>query len=151
MTPFVLLGTDEPNPSSGKDPCGKAGDPVDIATGYFIHEQTDLVIPGIFPVKIKRYYRNRDGGSLAGLGAFGKGTWFEYDWWLGDYTNMVRLVKPGNYKYDFPKQPDGTYKNSTDPEFRGAVITYDAANDTHTLRTRDGSTYKFDYKDRESS
>lgn len=137
-------------PSGGKE-CpllAQAGDPVDLATGYFIHEQTDLFIPGIIPVEIKRTYRNRDGGSAvqgtsAGLGAFGKGMSLNYDWWLGSYNSMMRLVKPGNYQYDFALQPDGSYLNTVDPEMRGAKVTVNP-DGTRTLRMRDGHIYKFE-------
>ena len=134
--------------SSGKDgQCSLAGDPVDVSTGYFMYEHTDMVIPGMIPVKIKRIYRNRDGGqavqnTTTGLGAFGKGMYFEYDWWLGTYSSMLRLTKPGSYQYDFALQGDGSYLNTVDPEFRGAKVTVNA-DSTKTLRMRDGWIYKF--------
>lgn len=141
-------GTGSGSDKSGPEgPCGQAGDPVDLATGYFMYEHTDLYMPGIIPVNIKRYYRNRESGSAVtgseGLGAFGKGTYFEYDWWLGDYGDMLLLIKPGNYQYRFRKQPDGTFIDDSDPTMSGAVITKNA-DSTKTLKMRDGWTYKFD-------
>ncbi len=134
-------------PTSSKDCGGQAADPVDVTTGFFMHEKTDFVIPGIIPVKIKHYYRSRDSGNAVsgstGLGTFGKGMYFEYDWWLGSYQSMLRLTKPGTYHYDFALQADGSYMNSADPEFRAAKITTNA-DGTKTLRMRDGHTYKFD-------
>lgn len=145
---------EDPNCSGPKT---TAGDPVDVATGYFIHEKTDLYIPGIIPVSITRYYRSRESGSAVsgstGLGAFGKGTYFDYDWWMGAYDGsgninnssptMYLLIKPGNYQYRFPKQGDGTFINTTDPAMRGAVVTKNADN-SRTLSMVDGWTYKFD-------
>ncbi|MBI4653725.1 MAG: hypothetical protein HY752_01805, partial [Nitrospirae bacterium] len=152
-------GTSASTESSGDNgSCGLAGDPVDVATGYFIHEKTDLQIPGIIPVNITRYYRSRDSGSAVtgstGLGAFGKGMYLEYDWWLGAYdadgninnTNptMFLLIKPGNYQYRFDvQQTGGTFINDSDPAMAGAVITRNA-DSTKTLKMRDGWTYKFD-------
>jgi RHS repeat-associated protein len=136
-------------PAGPPSPPSSGGDPVNVSTGYFVYEHTDLTIPGIIPVQIKRFYRNRESGSAVsysgsdGLGAFGKGTYFEYDWWLGIYTDMVRLIKPGNYQYDFAKQPDGSYLNTANPEIRGSRITVNA-DSTKTLRMRDGWSYKFD-------
>jgi len=133
---------------SGPETCGgKAGDPVDLATGYFMHEHTDLSIPGVIPINIKRYYRSRESGSAVtgtiGLGAFGKGTYFEYDWWLNTYQSMLLLIKPGNYQYKFPQQqPDGSYINTEDPELRGAKVTLNP-DSTKTLRMRDGTIYSF--------
>lgn len=130
-------------------PSGMAGDPVNLATGYFIHAKTDLYVPGIMPVSISRYYRSND----TGLGAFGKNTYFEYDWWMGAYDanglinnsnpTMYLLVKPGNYQYRFSIQTDGTFMNTTDPAMGGAVVTKNADN-SRTLRMKDGWTYKFD-------
>jgi YD repeat-containing protein len=132
--------------SGGPQVSGTAGDPVDLATGYFIHAKQDLYVPGIIPVSISRYYRSGD----TNVNTFGRGTYFEYDWWLGDYGDMLLLIKPGNYRYQFARQADGTYINTADPKFRGAVVTYNAVNDTRTLRLKDGTKYKFNYKDRMS-
>ncbi|MBI5641304.1 MAG: hypothetical protein HZA17_12855, partial [Nitrospirae bacterium] len=132
--------------SDGPHTSGTAGDPVDLATGRFIHAKQDLYLPGAVPVKIARYYRSGD----TNLGAFGRSTYFEYDWWLGDYGDMLLLIKPGNYRYSFARQTDGTYLNATDPAMAGAVVTYNAEDDTRTLKMKDGSKYKFIYRDRYS-
>ena len=128
---------------------GTAGDPVDLATGYFIHAKTDLYVPGIIPVSISRYYRS----GTNNIGTFGRNTYFEYDWWMGAYgadgkinnTNptMFLLVKPGNYQYRFAKQPDGTFINTSDPAMHGAIATRNS-DGTRTLSMKDGWTYKFD-------
>jgi RHS repeat-associated protein len=132
--------------------CSLAGDPVDVTTGYFMYEYTDLRIPGLIPVNITRYYRSRESGSATqgsseGLGAFGKGTSFEYDWWLGDYGTELILIKPNNYQYQFwDKDGDQIFTNSTDPALSGAKI-INNGDSTRTLTTKDGTQYKFDYKD----
>jgi RHS repeat-associated protein len=136
-------GFSGPGPSG---PSGTAGDPVDLATGFFIYSKTDFYLPGVIPVSISRYYRSGD----TNFSTFGRGAYFEYDWWLGDYGDMLLLVKPGNYQYRFPKQTDGTYINTTDPLFSGAVVTHNATDDTRTLSMKDGTKYKFIYKDRYS-
>ncbi len=120
-------------------PCGKAGDPVDLGTGYFLHTATDFYIPGLIPVKLKRYYRSGD----SGIGMFGRGTYFEYDWWMGEFQDMLLLIKPGNYQYQFPLQTDGTYRNERDPSMHGAVATVNA-DGTKTLRMPNGKIYRFD-------
>lgn len=105
-------------------------------------------MPGIVPISISRYYRSGD----TNLGAFGRSTYFEYDWWLGGYdangninnTNptMFLLVKPGNYQFQFAIQPDGTFTNSVNPAMSGSVITKNGDN-TKTLRMKDGMVYLF--------
>ncbi|MBI5674311.1 MAG: hypothetical protein HZC48_00585 [Nitrospirae bacterium] len=148
-------GDDGNNKNPDPNPCppnGNAGDPVNIATGYFLHSKTDLHIQGIIPVNITRYYRS----GVTGLGAFGIGTYFGYDWWLGAYgpdgqlndTNpaMLLLIKPGNFQYRFTDPDgDGTFTNTTDPAFSGATVSYDSVNETRTLRMRNGTQYKFIY------
>ncbi|MBI5674452.1 MAG: hypothetical protein HZC48_01325 [Nitrospirae bacterium] len=148
-------GGDDGGNNKPPDPCGNAGDPVNLATGYFIHSKTDLHIPGIIPVNITRYYRS----GVTGLGAFGIGTYFEYDWWLGAYgadgqlndTNptMLLLIKPGNFQYRFTDPDgDGTFTNTTDSAFSGVTVSYDSFYETRTLRMRDGIQYKFIYSEK---
>lgn len=107
--------------------CGaspSAGDPVDVSTGFFSHNDVDMVISGIIPVKIKRYYVSRLSGSAVagngpiGLGAFGKGWAFEFDWRVDTYMDVIRLKIPGGSFFDFAL-PDGncdysyTYSTAT--------------------------------------
>ncbi len=130
-------------------PQNSAADPVDVATGYFTREETDMVIPGIIPIKIKRYYISGSSGSAVtrtggdGLGAFGKGVFFEYDWRVDTYSNMIRLSIPSGSRFDFALQPDGSYRSNINPEFIGGVITN--AGGLQVLTTRDGWVYSFDY------
>ncbi len=125
------------------------GSYVDPATGYFIYSRTDLQIQGIIPVNITRNYQ----AGSAGIGAFGRGTYFEYDWLLlayganGQINNsnptMFLLIKEGNYQYRFDiKLPDGTFINDRDPDMSGAVVTRNA-DSTRTLRMKDGTVQKF--------
>lgn len=144
----ALASTLAPQDNTSNDPRALVNEPVDASTGYFLHEHTDLVVPGIIPVEIKRFYRNIDGGvavqnTTNGLGTFGKGMYSTYDWWLGTYSDMLRLTRPGGYQNDFALQADGSYTNSVDPNMRGAKVTVNA-DSTKTLRMRDGWKYTFD-------
>ncbi|MGD0886546.1 MAG: DUF6531 domain-containing protein [Thermodesulfovibrionales bacterium] len=65
----VFLAFTHPNPSyggggsgGGDGPTvrGTAGDPVDLATGYFIYRHTDYSLPGMIPVNVTRHYRSGD-------------------------------------------------------------------------------------------
>ncbi len=49
---------------------------------------------------------------------------------------------PGNYRYRFAKQPDGTFINTTDPGYRGDVI-YKNLDNTYTLKRKNGWSYTF--------
>ena len=117
---------------------GNAGDPVNLATGYFIYDKSDYMVNGAIPFEIKRFYRSGDDG----MGAFGKGTYFGFDWWVGDYGDMLLLLKPGNYQYRFSRQTDGTYINTTDPEYQGDVF-YRNADNTLSLKKKSGWNFTF--------
>jgi len=127
-----------PETCDQNDVGGNAGDPVNLATGYFLHDKVDYKVNGSIPFEIKRFYRSGD----EGWGAFGTGTYFGFDWWVGDYGSMLLLLKPGNYRYRFSKQPDGTYANTTDPEYLGDVF-YRNADNTFTLKKKDGWNFTF--------
>ena len=120
------------------DPC-EVGDPVDPSTGAFIHTQTDLTISGRIPIIIKRYYRTLDTFH----GPYGIGTYFNYDWYLLPSGGMAILTIPPGTRISFTPQTDGTYINTNEPVYRGAVVTFNP-DGTRTLRMKNGSTYKFD-------
>jgi RHS repeat-associated protein len=123
---------------TGPEKCVKAGTSVDPATGYFIYKEVDYTLNGVIPVEIGRYYRSGD----AGIGGYGQGTYFSYDWWIQNNSNMLLLQLPGNYQYQFPIQADGTFKNETDPDFLGDVLVRNT-DSTFTLTKRNGWKYQF--------
>jgi hypothetical protein len=51
-------------PSTGPKPqTPDGGDPVDLGTGLFVYEKTDIFIPDIIPLALKRTYRPNDSQS----------------------------------------------------------------------------------------
>ncbi|MGH8581986.1 MAG: DUF6531 domain-containing protein, partial [Gammaproteobacteria bacterium] len=114
-----------------------AGEPVDAATGIFVLSKTDLVLPGRLPVTLTRTYRTLG----TNLGPFGVGTSHTYDVILRLDSDLRTLQLPSGVRLAFPKQPDGTFRNLTDPAYRGAVLT--AAGSGHTLRWKDGAVWTF--------
>ncbi len=122
-------------------PAGKtgpsAGEPVDLASGLFVLEKTDLVLPGRLPIVFTRLYRPRG----AAAGPFGPGTSHPYHVLLLVEGDLRTLVLPGGARLAFPKQADGTFRNSTDPRMRGAVLTETGG--LATLRGKDGTTWTF--------
>src|SRR6266851_7635051 len=54
---------------------GTDGDPVDLYTGNFIYQKTDLYVSDVIPLEVRRTYRSNDSVSRA----FGIGTTFNYD------------------------------------------------------------------------
>ena len=60
------LGADAFAPAQGTVVAGeRVGDPVDPATGLFVYEKTDLVVPDVIPVVVSRQYRQLAGQHAA--------------------------------------------------------------------------------------
>ncbi len=123
----------------------RAGDPVDLSTGYFYVDQTDMVLPGRIPVVITRTYRT----NMPNAGLFGYGATASFDVWLqapSVFNNQtVVLVSPGNKQDIFSRQPDGTYIATSSPRLRGArlIVTGPADERDYSLRFKDGMTWSF--------
>ena len=122
----------------------KAGEPVDLGTGLMVVDKTDLVVPGRLPALLRRSYNPYDPfGRIAGFElATGPGWTLSVDVvLLQESTSLRRLILPGNARFAFSLQPDGTFTNATFPDFAGATLTVQA--NGHTLRFKDGTTWRF--------
>jgi len=122
----------------------KAGEPVDLGTGLMVVDKTDLMVPGRLPALLRRSYNAEDPfGRIAGFElATGPGWTLSIDVvLLQESPALRRLILPGNARFTFALQPDGTFNNSTFPDFAGAVLT--SQSDGHTLRFKDGTTWRF--------
>ncbi|MFG2054805.1 RHS repeat-associated core domain-containing protein [Micromonospora sp. NPDC048930] len=139
---------------SGKRPAGSGpgedgdsgGDPVDLASGLFVDEHTDLVVNDVLPISITRTYRQNDTISRE----FGIGANFEYGIFIYSEQQYVQadLVLPDSGKVHFDRISPGTgwtdavFKavNTTGP-FRDAVMSWNG--DGWDLVRTDGMTYVF--------
>jgi hypothetical protein len=115
-----------------------AADPVDVSSGVFSMEKTDMVLPGVLPVHITRIYRSKS----EGIGPFGQGGSFNYHMYLSVVGSALRLQMPDQSRYLFSQDPDGKYRNAAYPLFQGAAITKNPDGSAE-LRWRDGSIYAF--------
>ncbi|MFQ5656705.1 MAG: DUF6531 domain-containing protein, partial [Candidatus Methylomirabilales bacterium] len=114
----------------------RGGEPVDLATGLFILEKTDMVLPGRLPIVVTRTYRTNDSSQ----GPFGIGTSALFSEVLqAPSSESLIYVQPGNTRIPFALQPDGTFINETIPSFQGAKIIPNT-DGTRTLQFKDGST-----------
>jgi RHS repeat-associated protein len=133
---------DEGAPDPCPDPrCGRkrAGDPVELSSGIFLHEATDLTLLGRIPIVLTRIYRTND----PTLGPFGIGTSTGYDAYLRQKTtDMVIVFLPGNYKSRWARQPDGSFGVRDKESFRSARLTRNP-DSTWTLRYKDGRIWQF--------
>ncbi|MEW6246480.1 MAG: RHS repeat-associated core domain-containing protein [Nitrospirota bacterium] len=114
-----------------------SGEPVDLATGLFTLEKTDLVLPDRLPVTFTRTYQTNSSVP----GPFGPGTGHSFETRLLVQANLWTLVLPNGARALFPKQPDGTYRNSNDPSMQGAVFTDIPSGPI--LRFKDGRRWTF--------
>ena len=145
----AMVAGPEQKPAQAPPPGGntKAGDPVDLSTGLFVLEKTDLVITDVLPVVLRRTYRPGDTWSRA----FGLGTTHPYDMFLvGDtfpYTYMD-LVLPDGGSIHYTRISPGTsftdavYETTVSPtRFYKSRIAWDGAHFFLTLK--DGTVYTF--------
>src|SRR5207244_12346263 len=107
---------------------------------FFMLRATEPIIPDRIRRAIRRSYRSGD----TNLGPFGLGTILEgYQEALQTASSTTQTyVYSGVAHTDFTLQADGTYRNTTVPAFRGAVLTING-DGTRTLRYKDGRTLTF--------
>ncbi len=119
----------------------KAGEPVELQTGLFVLEKTDLVLPDRIPVVLRRTYRTNG----YPYGPFGAGTSFDVNLILAPPANgspdQLILRMPGDSLNPFVRQPDGSFVNTVAPIFRGARVTLEG--DNRILRFKDGAVWTF--------
>ena len=116
------------------------GEPVDLSSGRFIVQKTDLVLPGRLPITIQRFYRSAPLQS----GAFG------LNWSLAPYDQRlilegfrITLETADRSPYAFVQVAPGRCESQTEPAYRGAVLTQ-LASLTFDLRLKDGTVQRFE-------
>jgi RHS repeat-associated protein len=130
----------------------QCGDPVDLPTGLFLHNATDLAIQDLIPIVVSRTYRPNDPTSRA----FGIGTNLSYAMWL--YTGStasappeIDLVQSDGSKVAYMLQSgtslsNGLWTNTTTPSaFYGSVLTAfsNSSGEGFTIKLRDRTVLKF--------
>jgi RHS repeat-associated protein len=115
------------------------GDPVDLGTGIFTVEKTDLVLPARIPISIQRTYRSDDTRQ----GFFGIG------WNLGIYDSRLTssgdalvLTMPDQNTFQFRSNGAGQW-TSTESFLLGAVITQLPGEFDFQIRYKDGIVHTY--------
>jgi RHS repeat-associated protein len=154
----AMVGADE-GPTTGPvggPPPGEppAGDPVDLASGLFVYNKTDLVLSDVIPLSLTRTYRPNDSWSRP----FGIGASHNYEMFLvGDGTAFgttpyIDLILPDGSRAHFTGVPGyTTYLNSAaGTPWYGAIISNHPINPNGyilpgwgQLQTKDGTIYSF--------
>ncbi len=125
-------------PALGHGP--SAGEPVDLASGIFVLQKTDMVLAGRLPLAFTRTSRTLDDSP----GPFGPGSSHSYEVFVQNLSpDAILLTLPGNSRATFARQADGNFINSTEPALRGAWIS-SALDASRTLHFKDGANWTFD-------
>jgi len=129
-------------------PCPCDGDPVQLSSGEFIYENTDLSLPDVIPVSLNRTYRTNDGVSRS----FGIGATDKYDMYMTGTTfpyTYQELILPDGDRVRFDRISSGTgytdavylHSEAAD-EYYGATIVYNTSNNYGAwwlLQKKDGT------------
>jgi hypothetical protein len=145
----IAVGPPGNAPGTGPKPGqnAKDGDPVDLGTGLFVLEKTDLAIPDTIPIHLIRTYRQND----LMMRPFGIGASHAYEWFLiGDLfnTTYVDLVLPDGSRIHYERVNPGT--GATDGLFQHAETptkffqsTLQVESGLWALRFSNGEIYRF--------
>ena len=122
------------------------GDPVDLSTGLFVYDKTDLLVTDVLPISVKRTYRQGDGASRS----FGIGSAHLYDMFLWSVNNYqdTDLILPDGGRIHYVRISPGTgyadavYEHTTTPgAFYKSRIRHNGVG--WDLRLRDGTVFVF--------
>lgn len=130
-----------PTPSPNPDSPTFGAEPVDLSTGVYLLNKTDMVLKGRISSEFVRTYRTLDYSR----GPFGIGSSHNYDTRMTVSSTRQRMtyILPDGGKYYFYLQSDGTYRNTNTEKMLGSIAYFNSDN-SRSLRPKDGSVYKFD-------
>jgi len=119
----------------------RGGEPVDLPTGRFVIQKTDLVMPGRIPVTIQRTYRSET--PISGLLGIGW-TLDPYDTTLTTAGTSMSLILPDQSTNLFAPSGSGQWTNTQQTFLRGAVLTQLPGDFIFQLRFKDGTVHRFE-------
>ncbi len=123
------------------------GDPVELSTGLFIMEKTDLATPDLIPLILTRTYRQNDAGSRT----FGIGSTHAYDLWLvrDDYCSVIQLIQPDGARETYTRISGtdcftASLVNQNSPSAAlQSTLNWDPGRQLWQLKRKDGTIYRF--------
>ena len=127
-----LLGVTYDPPCTSPDDCPAPGedsgdgDPVNLSTGLFTMDHTDLVLPDVAPIALTRSYRQND----RVVRSFGVGQSDAFNLFMApDYAGNYLLGLPDGRSIRFSPGTDGVYRAAATPTgYTGAYL----VSDNHT-------------------
>jgi RHS repeat-associated protein len=136
-----------------------AGEPVNLSTGIYSYDKTDLALPDVLPLTLTRTYRVNDSWSRP----FGIGTSHPYEIFVGGNgltfgnTPWVDLFMPDGARVHFVQShsdPNLYVHTSSDTVWYGATMSHLTTTPTGQtlpgywqIRRRDGTYYSFNMSD----
>jgi RHS repeat-associated protein len=130
-------------PAPGNGATG--GEPVDLGTGLFVYQKSDLLLPDTIPIALTRTYR--PGDTSTPPRAFGIGMTHPYNMFLYDETNGRSLILPDGSRIFYPSGgPTPNLHTSTPTKFYGSTLAIGVTDGTKSLATvtlKDGTVYGF--------
>jgi YD repeat-containing protein len=133
-----------PGPPGGNGP--DDGDPVDLSTGQFLLNKTDLVVQDVIPLALTRTYYSGDNGQRP----FGLGSTHPYAMflWSANQYQEADLILPDGDRIHYTRTSSGTgfadavFENTTSPtEFYKSTIVWNGQG--WNLTRKDGMVYVF--------
>ncbi len=150
FTGIMIASNGDPpdrGPKPGNGPSDKDGEPVDLGTGLFVYNKTDLAVFDLIPITLRRTYRPEDDASRA----FGIGTSHPYEMFLWSNNNYqeLDLILPDGGRVHYNRiSPgigfmDAVYEHTETPsKYYKSQVAW-AGNLTWELRLKDGTVYVF--------
>jgi YD repeat-containing protein len=122
------------NPNPNTNPT-KGADPIDMFSGAFLYQKTDLFIPGHIPLTIRRFYSSQSFYNSP----FGFGWTMNYDMKITEFSDgKILLRNHDGYRYMFT--PNGN--EYTPPAGLNAYLTKTDTN--YVFKEKNGTGYMFD-------
>lgn len=112
------------------------GDPVNLLTGSFSWNYTDISLYGKYDLPFTRYYESMDADQNHGLG-YGWSTDYSID--LEVDTLYAKVTLPRGKSIYFDYYYDGTYRSQS-----GSAFTFSSIGGGYRLAHQDGTVYLFD-------
>jgi RHS repeat-associated protein len=148
----VFIGWPGLAPPKGPPAGGGAedGDPVDLSTGLFVYQKTDLIVGDTIPLSLMRTYRQNDAMERA----FGVGATHPLDMFLvgihdeqpGNYADLI-LPDGARIRYDYqsglPHGAWGEHLATTTAFYQSTLYKFA---DYWLIQTTDGTIYDFGWK-----
>ncbi|MBA3241725.1 MAG: Ig-like domain-containing protein [Acidobacteria bacterium] len=149
FTGFMIgAGNAPPNIGPPCGSCAQDGDPVDLATGLFLYEKSDLILPDTLPLVLKRTYRPLDNAKRA----FGIGTTHPYELFMSGgspVANNLDLILPDGGRVPYVRIGgtgfrDAVFESVTTPSaFYKSKVVFNTSTEKWELSLKSGSTYIF--------